>query len=72
MIVNAMSIDVEDYYHVENFKHTISATDWEQCESRVENNTYEVVETLNQFHMKATFFMLGWVSQKHKSNNNGK
>jgi polysaccharide deacetylase family protein (PEP-CTERM system associated) len=67
MIINAMSIDVEDYYQVENFKDVIKKNFWGKFESRVEKNTYKIIETLDIFQLKATFFILGWIAEREKN-----
>ena len=66
MIINALSIDVEDYYHVENFKSLIKTSDWHNYESRVENNTYKLLTILDNVKCRATFFILGWVADRYK------
>lgn len=65
MTVNALSIDVEDYYQVENFKHLIPEHDWVNCESRVEANTSTILQILDTFQVRATFFVLGWLAERH-------
>ena len=62
---NALTIDVEDYYHVSAFEKVVRLEDWEQYESRVEKNTDRVLAMLDDMHVKATFFILGWVAQRH-------
>lgn len=62
---NALTIDVEDYYHVSAFENVVQLADWEQYESRVEKNTDKVLSMLDEMHVKATFFILGWVAQRH-------
>jgi len=62
---NALTIDVEDYYHVSAFEKVIPIENWEQYESRVEKNTDRVLAMLDDMHVKATFFILGWVAQRH-------
>ena len=60
----AMSIDVEDWFHVENLKSVIPRTTWDGCELRVERNTVRVMEILDACKSRATFFVLGWVAEK--------
>ncbi len=66
MTVNAMTIDVEDYYMVSAFADVVKHEDWHKHESRVERNTYKVLELLDEHKIKATFFVLGWVAQHQK------
>jgi polysaccharide deacetylase family protein (PEP-CTERM system associated) len=64
-VVNAMSIDVEDYFQVAAFKKTIAVKDWDQLACRVENNVDIVLERLARAQTTATFFTLGWVAERY-------
>jgi polysaccharide deacetylase family protein (PEP-CTERM system associated) len=64
-IVNAMTVDVEDYFHVEAFARTIDPNDWERLPRRVEQNTDKLLEEFAAAGVKATFFTLGWVAERH-------
>jgi polysaccharide deacetylase family protein (PEP-CTERM system associated) len=64
---NALTIDLEDYYHVSAFREQISAGDWNSQQSRVERNTHLLLDLLDERNCKATFFTLGWVAEKHPS-----
>ncbi len=63
-VVNALSIDVEDWFCVNNMSGTIRREDWEVCESRVVRNTDRILNILKQHYTKATFFILGWVAER--------
>ncbi len=65
MIKNAISIDVEDYYQVSAFAKSIDYKDWDQKESRVEKNTYALLELFEETQVKCTFFVLGWVAERY-------
>ena len=64
-IVNALTIDVEDYYHVTGFESVIQRAHWDSYESRVERNTHRLLDLLDAHHTRATFFVLGWVAERH-------
>ena len=64
-IVNAMSIDVEDYFHVSVFDGIVPRTEWERMESRVVANTTRLLEIFDEFSVRSTFFVLGWVAERH-------
>jgi polysaccharide deacetylase family protein (PEP-CTERM system associated) len=64
-ITNAMTIDVEDYFHVEAFASTIDCKDWGDLPQRVERNTDRLLEILADRNTQATFFVLGWIAQRH-------
>ena len=63
-IVHAMTVDVEDYFHVEAFSAQVSRRRWDRYPLRVENNTYRLLDLFDEFKVKATFFTLGWVARK--------
>jgi polysaccharide deacetylase family protein (PEP-CTERM system associated) len=64
-MLNALTIDVEDYYHVTGFESVIQRADWDGYESRVGRNTLRLLDLLDTHHTKATFFVLGWVAERH-------
>ena len=64
-MINAMTVDVEDYYHVAAFSDVISPDEWDNYESRVENNTQVLLGMFSKYNIKATFFILGCVAEKH-------
>ena len=63
-MVNALTIDVEDYFHVEAFASAIQPSDWDRFPRRVEKNTYRLLEHLADNSIRATFFVLGWVAER--------
>jgi polysaccharide deacetylase family protein (PEP-CTERM system associated) len=63
-MLNALTIDVEDYFHVEAFADIISSVHWDQYPVRVERNTLRLLEILGRRDVKATFFILGWVADR--------
>lgn len=61
---NALTIDVEDYFHVEAFSSVVKREDWgNKYPLRVEKNTHHILNILDQHDVKATFFVLGWVAE---------
>jgi polysaccharide deacetylase family protein (PEP-CTERM system associated) len=62
---NALTIDVEDYFQVEAFAEVINRDDWEAQPRRVARNTGRLLDILGEAEVSATFFMLGWVAQRH-------
>jgi polysaccharide deacetylase family protein (PEP-CTERM system associated) len=63
-IVNAMTIDVEDYFHVSVFDGVIRREDWDRQPSRVEASTSRLLDLLAAHGVKATCFVLGWVAER--------
>jgi len=64
-MLNALTIDVEDYYHVSAFEGCVARKDWPRLESRVADNTRRLLDLLDRHQVKATFFVLGWVAERH-------
>lgn len=62
--VNALTIDVEDYFHVTAFERTIRRDEWDRYPLRVEHNVNTILDELENFGVKATFFVLGWVARR--------
>jgi len=60
----ALTVDVEDYFHVSAFEKAIDKADWQSLEQRVEANTYRLLELFEQKQAKCTFFTLGWVAER--------
>jgi len=63
-IINAMTVDVEDYFQVSAFESVISRDQWEHIPSRVEINTQRILDIFSENNIKATFFTLGWVAER--------
>lgn len=61
----AMTVDVEDYFHVAAFKNVIRPQDWDQWPSRVVPNTQRLLDLFDQHSIRATFFVLGWVAERY-------
>ena len=63
-MLNALTIDVEDYFHVQAFADVISSAHWDEYPVRVERNTFRLLELLGRRNVQATFFILGWVADR--------
>ena len=64
-MLNALTVDVEDYFQVSAFESVVRFADWDHYESRVEKNTQRVLDLLDVYQTKGTFFVLGWVAERH-------
>ncbi len=62
---SVISVDVEDYFQVEAFSSIIKRDKWSEYPSRVEVNTRRLMDLFDESGVKATFFILGWVADKH-------
>jgi polysaccharide deacetylase family protein (PEP-CTERM system associated) len=65
MVINAMSVDVEDYFHVSVFDGIVPRSQWDRMESRVCANTERLLDIFDEFSVRSTFFVLGWVCERH-------
>ena len=63
-IVNALTIDVEDYFQVSAFAPYIRRDDWDARECRVERNVHRILDLLDTRSTRATFFTLGWIAER--------
>jgi len=64
MIRNALTVDVEDYFHVSAFAGSIKRSEWDNYPLRVVENTRRLLELFDSSSVKATFFVLGWVAER--------
>jgi polysaccharide deacetylase family protein (PEP-CTERM system associated) len=62
---NALSVDVEDWFQVGAFEAVIARDSWESLPRRVEANTDAVLALFDEAGVKATFFTLGWIAERH-------
>jgi polysaccharide deacetylase family protein (PEP-CTERM system associated) len=62
---NALTVDVEDYFHASAFSEIVPRESWDRQPSRVEQSTRKVLELLAEFDLHATFFILGWVAERY-------
>src|SRR5215472_6413370 len=63
-VASAFSVDVEDYFHVEAFSRDVSRDDWPNYPSRVVANTRKLLDLLDRYRVRGTFFVLGWVAER--------
>ena len=64
-IRHVLSFDVEEHFQVSAFSSDARRLQWDRLESRVEQNTLRLADLLSQAETKATFFVLGWVAERH-------
>jgi len=61
-ISHALSFDVEEWFHAHSLK--VPEKDWERHPSRLDRPVDDILNTLERFHARATFFVLGWVAER--------
>jgi polysaccharide deacetylase family protein (PEP-CTERM system associated) len=64
-IPNALTVDVEDYFHVAALASKIDRDSWSTRESRVVGNTARLLDLFDEYGVRSTFFVLGWVAERH-------
>jgi polysaccharide deacetylase family protein (PEP-CTERM system associated) len=64
-IANALTVDVEDYFHVSALASSIHRDSWDSRESRVVASTRKLLDIFEQFGVLGTFFVLGWVAERY-------
>lgn len=64
-LINAMTVDVEDYFQVSAFEPHIARSDWARWPVRVQANTERVLDLFASADVRATFFTLGWVAERY-------
>jgi len=63
--LNILTVDVEDYFQVQAFASVVTRSSWDQYASRIENNTLNLLDILDEHHAHGTFFILGWVAERY-------
>lgn len=64
-VINALTVDVEDYFQVSAFEPYIAKKEWDILPHRVEKNTLRILDIFEERGVKATFFTLGWVAERY-------
>lgn len=64
---NALTFDVEEYFHAEAFSRVLRPEEWPTLESRVTRSTERLLDLLDREQVRATFFVLGWVAERHRA-----
>jgi polysaccharide deacetylase family protein (PEP-CTERM system associated) len=64
-VLNAISVDVEEHFQVTGFEGVVSRDAWDRSPSRVEDNTSRLLDLFDELEVSATFFVLGWVAERH-------
>lgn len=66
-LTHALSFDIEDWFHIVEIPAVADPAKWDQHASLVEPYTKWIVETVGQAGVRATFYLLGWVAERHPS-----
>lgn len=66
-VINAMTVDVEDYFQVSAFDEVVPRSRWDEMPSRVVANTERMLRVFAEHDVRGTFFVLGWVAERFPS-----
>lgn len=66
-IVNAFTIDLEDYFHTEVASRAVPATHWDLMPARLPATIPRLLDLLDRYDVYSTVFVLGWVAQRHSA-----
>jgi polysaccharide deacetylase family protein (PEP-CTERM system associated) len=64
LVKHIFTVDLEDWFHTA-FRETPNETEWDLLESRIEPQTLNLLDLLDKYNIRATFFVLGWIGEKH-------
>ncbi len=64
-IINALSFDIEDWFHLVDIDAVADPTAWPDFPSIVERRTDEILSICDEFDVKATFYFLGWIAERY-------
>lgn len=64
-LLNAFTIDLEDYFHTEVSSAAVTYEEWDQMPSRIESSVHRLLDLLDDTNTRATVFILGWVAKKY-------
>ena len=62
---NALSVDVEDYFHVSGFEHVVDRDRWPEYPVRFHIGMAKILAILDRHDIQATFFFLGWIAERY-------
>jgi polysaccharide deacetylase family protein (PEP-CTERM system associated) len=65
VVLNGLSVDIEDWFQVGAFERTIRRDDWDSLMPRVERNSDAVLALFDRAGARGTFFTLGWVAERY-------
>ncbi|MGB1926882.1 MAG: XrtA system polysaccharide deacetylase [Rubripirellula sp.] len=66
-LINALTVDVEDYFQVSAFAERVCRKDWDKLDCRVEASTNKLLSVFDNHGVRGTFFILGWVADRFPS-----
>ena len=64
-MMNALTVDVEDYFQVSALAPHIARDSWDAQPCRIERNVQRLLAMFAQHDARATFFTLGWIAERY-------
>ncbi|MEW6380393.1 MAG: XrtA system polysaccharide deacetylase [bacterium] len=64
-MINALSIDMEEYFQAKVMESVIQFQEWSKQESRLRSNVHRLLNIFQKFRIRATFFILGWNAERY-------
>jgi len=64
-MINALSVDVEEYFQVSAFEQVIDRRSWSGLKSRLSDPLHRILDLFDRHGARATFFVLGWIAERH-------
>ena len=62
---HALSFDIEDWFHIVDIPELEDTSTWDVRSSIVEEKTDLILAIVDEYEVKATFFVLGWIAKKY-------
>ncbi len=63
--LNALTVDVEDYFQVSSLARHFPRSSWEDVPCRIERNMNRILDLFDECEARATFFTLGWIAERY-------
>ena len=60
-----ITVDLEDWFQVENLRRHFPHSSWENCKSRLKEPVHALLDLFDKYSIKCTFFVLGWLAERH-------
>jgi polysaccharide deacetylase family protein (PEP-CTERM system associated) len=64
-VVNAFTIDLEDYFQTEVASRSLPYSEWDRMPSRIEHSVQRMLDLLDESDARATVFVLGWIAERY-------
>lgn len=65
IIMNILTFDVEEWFHLLDFDATRTEAEWGRYEVRIHENVDRILDILDETNTKATFFIIGWIAKTY-------